>query len=339
MPELPPVKKFVSNTGVRIYRIPCQVFETLSARVYLLLGAGPPTLVDAGSGLWASTKHILAGLQTVRDEFGESITIGDIQRIIISHGHVDHIGGLPELLEHTTAQVAIHALDRGLLVSHHEYIAITENRLGDFFRQAGVEAAQRGELLKAFHFSGKQIGSVPVAITLADGEELDGLRIIHTPGHSPGHVCIGVGNILLSGDHIMAQTVPQQWPEIMAAFTGLGHYLESLDKIGRIPGFELTLAAHEQVIQDVYRRIESIRAAHRRRLERLLAMLADEPQPLSVYEISQRLYPGVTGFRAVLAVTDVGSRVEYLHQRGQLTVVNYDEITEAENVVYRYRVS
>ena len=99
------------------------------------------------------------------------------------------------------------------------------------------------------------------------------------------------------------------------------------------------MAAHEQVIQDVYRRIESIRAAHRRRLERLLAMLADEPQPLSVYEISQRLYPGVTGFRAVLAVTDVGSRVEYLHQRGQLTVVNYDEITEAENVVYRYRVS
>ncbi len=338
MPELPPIKKFVSNTGVRIYRIPCQVFESLSGRVYLLLGAGQPTLVDAGSGLWSSTKHILAGLQAVRDEFGEPISVSDIQRIIITHGHVDHIGGLPELLELLPAQVAIHILDRGYLASHHEYIAITENRLGDFFRQAGVDTVRRAELLKAFHYSGKQIGSVPVAKTLADGEILDGLRMIHTPGHSPGHVCIGVGNILLSGDHIMAQTVPQQWPELMAPFTGLGHYLESLAKIERMQGFELTLPAHEQVIQDVYRRIESIRAAHIRRLDRLLTMLAAEPKPLSIYEISQRLYQGVTGFRAVLAVTDVGARVDYLHQRCQLSVVNYDEMVGTENAVYRYCV-
>ncbi len=70
MPVLPPVKKFVSQTGVRIYRIPCQVLPALSARVYLLLGAGPPTLVDTGSGLEMSTRHILAGVGTVRQEFG-----------------------------------------------------------------------------------------------------------------------------------------------------------------------------------------------------------------------------------------------------------------------------
>lgn len=339
MVELPAVKKFVSNTGVRIYRIPCQVFETLSGRVYLLLGAGPPTLVDAGSGLWSSTKHILAGLDTVRSEFGESITAGDIRRIIITHGHVDHIGGLPELLEAMPAEVAIHALDRGLLASHHEYLAITENRLGDFLRQAGVDAERRAALVKAFHYSGKQIGSVPVTRTLSDGEVLDGLRMIHTPGHSPGHVCIGVGNILLSGDHILAQTVPQQWPEMMAAFTGLGHYLESLAKIEREQGFELVLPGHEQVVKDLYRRIGSIRAAHERRLERLLVMLAAEPKALSIYEISRRLYPDVTGFRAVLAVTDVGARVDYLHQRSQLSVVNYDEMVGTENAVYRYRVA
>ena len=81
MPVLPPVKKFLSNLGVRIYQIPCQVFETLSARVYLLLGAGPPTLVDAGSSLKSSIRQILAGVETVRDEFGERVGLGDIRRI------------------------------------------------------------------------------------------------------------------------------------------------------------------------------------------------------------------------------------------------------------------
>ena len=121
MPVLPPVKKFVSQTGVRIYRIPCQVLPALSARVYLLLGAGPPTLVDTGSGLEMSTRHILAGVETVRREFNEPIHLGDIGRIMISHGHTDHVGGLPDLLPLTAAQVAIHPLDREVITSNREF--------------------------------------------------------------------------------------------------------------------------------------------------------------------------------------------------------------------------
>ena len=81
MPALPPVKKYVSNSGVRIYRIPCQAFETLSARVHLLLEAGPPTLIDSGSGVGHCTRHILAGLDAVRTQFGEPVQLTDIRRI------------------------------------------------------------------------------------------------------------------------------------------------------------------------------------------------------------------------------------------------------------------
>jgi glyoxylase-like metal-dependent hydrolase (beta-lactamase superfamily II) len=335
---LPVVKQFVANTGVRIYRIHCQVFDALSARVYLLLGAGPPTLVDAGSGTGRSTRDILDGIEYVRTHFGESIRPEDVSRIIITHGHVDHIGGLTELLRIMPAEVAVHPLDQRAITSYPEYRAVGNSRLRMFFRQAGV-TPERGEALsKISHFVGTPVEPVHVDQSLSDGQELDGLKIIHTPGHSPGHICIGIGNILLSADHILAKTVPQQWPEITAPYTGLGHYLESLEKIERMPPFEWTLPAHEQVIHDLHARIASIRGAHLRRLERLLTSLRQIARPLSVDEIANELYPDVTGFREVLAITDVGARVEYLYQQGRLSVANLDEVESAEMPIYRYRV-
>lgn len=333
------VKQFHSDTGVRIYRIPCQVFEGLSARVYLLLGAGPPTLLDAGSGQGPSTQHILEGIDAVRSHFGEHVRPADIGRIIVSHGHADHIGGLGQLLERMPAEVAVHPLARSAVASHHEFVVVGNSRLNTFFQQAGIEPARRAELLKISHYAGTSLSGISVGRLLNDGDDLNGLRIIHTPGHSPGHVCIAIGNILLSGDHILARTVPQQWPEITAAHTGIGHFLESLAKIEQMPGFELTLPAHEQPIHDLYARIASIRGAHMRRLDRLLDLLRHATRPLSVAEISQESYPDVTGFRAVLAITDIGARVEYLHQRGQLVVDNLDEVQREQHPVYRYRVT
>jgi glyoxylase-like metal-dependent hydrolase (beta-lactamase superfamily II) len=336
MPSLPPVKRFVSNTGVRIYRIACQVFEHLTARVYLLLGAGPPTLVDIGSSSPQSTAQILEGFETVRREFGEDFRVEKLGRIIITHRHIDHIGGLETIYRLCGAQVGVHPLDRIALVSSRQLNALGRRVLNDFFARAGLDETRRRAMLQNAHFSEKPLGGVPVELELNDGLELDGLKFIHTPGHAPGHLCIGVGNTLLSADHILAQTIPQHWPETLGAYNGIGHYFDSLDKIQRIGGFDLTLAAHEQVIHHLSARIDTIRGAHLRRLDRLLEMLRQAARPMSIAEIADELYPEVTGFRGFLAITDVAARVEYLHQRSRLAVVNLDEIGESDQPVFRY---
>lgn len=337
MPSLPRVSRFVSNTNVRIYRIPCQALPGLSVRVYLLLGAGVPTLVDAGSGHGECTAQILAGFEQIRDEFGDSVRPADVRRIIITHAHLDHFGGLAELRQEMPAHVAIHPLDSGEMTSWEEHAVISKRRLDAFLEEAGVAAEERAALVATARFERERIQAVPVDFWLEDGHEIDGLKVIHTPGHSAGHCCLGVGNILLSADHILARTVPQQWPERMAPYLGLPHYLDSLEKIARTPGFELTLAAHEEVIRDVYHRIDVIRESHQRRCNRLLSFLDEAESPLSIAELSRKMYGVADGFRGVLALTDVGARVEYLHQLGRVALANLDEVEANDRAVWRFR--
>jgi hydroxyacylglutathione hydrolase len=86
-----------------------------------------------------------------------------VKYILITHGHWDHIGALEEVRSRTRAQVGIHELDARAL-----------QRLPDFFLRDGQ--------------------------TLTFGDLT--LKVLHTPGHSPGAVCLLAENILFSGDTI-----------------------------------------------------------------------------------------------------------------------------------------
>jgi glyoxylase-like metal-dependent hydrolase (beta-lactamase superfamily II) len=337
MPKLPPVHRYVSNSGVRIYRIPCNVLPDLTGRVHLLLGAGPPTLVDTGSGEGESPGHLLDGLETVRTRFAEPIRLADVKRILITHAHRDHFGGLPELAARTGAEVAVHPLDRRVIEANDERAAVHGAAFRRFLDAAGVPCQRRQQLLEAFRLTAGRVRSVPVDFTLDDGKVFDGLKILHTPGHSPGHVSIIVGDVILVGDHILARTLTQQWPESVAAYAGLGHYLDSLEKVRQAGDFTMALGGHELPVRDIPRRIDEIRISQERRLERMLDILRGAGRPLSIAEVSEKMYSHQEGFRAMLAITDVGSRVEYLDQRGELAVANLDEVERTDTPVYRYQ--
>jgi glyoxylase-like metal-dependent hydrolase (beta-lactamase superfamily II) len=133
--------------------------------VYAFLIAEPRmTLIDAG--LIGSARRVQRYVQRI------GRTLDDIERIICTHAHPDHIGGVRELAGEREVEVLMHPADLdGLSVSLRDAVA---NR-------------NRGQLIA--YFTRHPGEATPVE----DGQVLPilgGLRVVHTPGHTPGSICL-----------------------------------------------------------------------------------------------------------------------------------------------------
>ncbi len=340
MSDLPPIQRFESSSGARIYRIPMLLFpNNFVGYSHVVLNAGPPTLVDTGSGFGRSNDDLMAGIAALKSDFGESLAVTDIDRIVISHGHIDHFGGLAFIVEQIgDVHIGIHPLDRRVLTAYEERIIVATKDMDIYLERSGVRPDLRGNLIEMYGFAKKHMGSVNVDFDLEEEILIEGLEFFHTPGHCPGQVCIGVGDILLTGDHILSFTSPHQAPESITDYTGLGHYRESLRKISHVDGIRLALGGHEDPIEDVYARIDELQISHERKLQRVLDIIREAPEPTAINDISKTMYPDKHNYDILLALLEAGAHVEYLYQRGQLAIANLDEVEKEHNPTLRYSV-
>lgn len=336
---LPRVERFESNSSVRIYRIPMFVFPGFIGYSHLLFGAGPTTLVDTGSGFYTSTEDLFTGLASVSSDYGEAFTPTDIERIVITHGHVDHCGGLPPVLERIGgAEVGVHPLDRRILTNYDERRIVATKDLGIFLERAGVSAERQEKLMDMYGFSKEHVKSVSVAFTVEEDQELDGMQFTHVPGHCSGQVAIRLGDVLLSADHILSRTSPHVAAESITNWTGLAHYRESLRKVRKLEGIRLVLGGHEDPMDDLYGRVDAIQTRIDEKLHWMLDIIREAGEPLTINEISKRRYRDKHGFDVLLAVQEAGAFVEYLYDRGYLGIANLEEFDHDDNPALLYRV-
>lgn len=156
--------------------------RTRGSRAYLVV-EDEITLIDAGNP--GSGERILAAVR----EIGRSAD--DVRHIVITHAHIDHVGGLPEIQRHVPARTAIHFADAPDVVS--------DERLPNPFVHPVLAR------LCEPYFNWREPGPARIDMTLADGDELPilgGMRVVHAPGHTAGNIALHFPSrgVLVVGD-------------------------------------------------------------------------------------------------------------------------------------------
>lgn len=154
------------------------------------------TLVDTG------IPGQLKDIQEAIEKAGKSLS--DIKQIVLTHQDVDHIGSLTELLQATDGQVTVyaHAEDIPYIEGEKPLVKMSPERIEQMLASLPEEVAAK---MKA-QFANLQSNKVDERLT--DGEELTfhpGIKVIFTPGHTPGHISLYVeqDKLLITGDALV----------------------------------------------------------------------------------------------------------------------------------------
>jgi glyoxylase-like metal-dependent hydrolase (beta-lactamase superfamily II) len=321
-----------TNAGGQIYRITLNEFPGLVGNVYFVIVNDYRVLIDTGSGFGESNQDLKKGMEEISELRGEDCSLQKLTHVFITHGHIDHYGGLPFVTENTNGNICIHELDRRIVTNHRERLSLAAHRLEEFLCEAGVPSDQRINLLEMYKFTKSLFHSVKVSLTYeALGMRLGPFNFVHVPGHCAGHVLILLHDILFSGDHILERTSPHQAPEQITLSTGLDTYLNSLALVHPIVHeVKMTLGGHEEPIFDLDQRINEIQSIHKSRLQQVIDYLSI---PHTIAELSKHLFGNVAGYTILLALEEAGAHVEYLYQRGFLEIVNIQEIEDNPKLI------
>ena len=153
---------------------------------FLIAGEDGLTLVD--SGLPRRKDAILRGVARAGGQ------PADLKHILVTHHHIDHMGSLGELMAATGADSYVHRLDSPIVRGDQPQPGPNpKSLLGRF----------AGPLIARF---GPAATTAAVDVEVADGDELavaGGVRAVHTPGHTPGHLAFLLpqdGGVLFAGD-------------------------------------------------------------------------------------------------------------------------------------------
>jgi len=304
--------------GIRRIAIPTP-FAVGRVNVYLIED-DPLTLIDAGPNSGTSFDALERGIAAL----GHGLE--DIELVILTHQHIDHLGLVSLVAGRSGAEVA--ALD--VAVPIVEGFSAETRADDDFAREIMLRhgipedvVVALGAVSQAFRAWG---AAVQVTRVLHDGDEVAlrdrTLRVHHRPGHSPTDTVFHDRDrrTLLAGDHLLAHissnpliTRPRDGSQ--ARPQALVTYLESL-RITREMDVELVLPGHGNPVTDHRALIDERFDLHRKRARRIEHLIAERPR--SAYDIAQTLWGNIAVTQAYLTLSEVLGHVDILLNDGRV---------------------
>jgi len=298
-----------------------------------LLQGDPLTLVDAGP----DTPEALAALELALAGFG--LRIEDVELLLLTHQHSDHVGLAGTIHVRSGCTVAVHHALAGYVGDVQASLAAEEAWGDGLLRLHGTPPDRRTAFLAITRerrcYGG---GGVAVARTLVDGDVVAAggrsLRVALRPGHSPTDTIFvdDAAGVAVVADHLIAHISsnplvhrPPAGPDDPALrSSALVAYLESLARTAE-EDLSLLHTGHGEVIREHRPLIAERVRLHHRRADQVYDALAAGPQSAS--ELSTTLWPSVPVNQTYLTLCEVLGALDLLEADGRaLSAVRDDSI-------------
>jgi glyoxylase-like metal-dependent hydrolase (beta-lactamase superfamily II) len=307
--------------GVHRVALPLGIHGVSTVSAYLLHGDGRDTLVDCGiaaagaDGAGDDPAGALAeGLSAAGSDLDR------IERLIVTHAHIDHFGLAGEVARRSGGELWMHRrteLDLAKYADPDEGVDRRTLMLADHGLY-GPELTDSSEGLRDWIAVMPSIGRPTRQLEGGERFRAGGRdwEVVHTPGHSPGHICLWNADdgLLCSGDHLLQVVSPPVTFERGFEIDPMGSYLESLDRV-RALGPRLVLPGHGTPFRDGARRAQAIEAGKRKRLRQVRELL--DRGPRTATELTAELFPAAsTGAQRHFAMAEVLAYLAYHEVRG-----------------------
>jgi glyoxylase-like metal-dependent hydrolase (beta-lactamase superfamily II) len=310
----------LAELGVRRIPVPVPFAEAGGpANVYVIEDEGGGlALFDAGIGTRDGRDALLAGFRAI----GRSV--GDVRRIFVSHGHIDHYGYARAAQEESGAPVFAHVRDHDKLTGRDR----TAHRLALYAEYLDRLGAPREVLSHVrLHWQDALRMARPVEHVepLSEGTRLRFARfsaeVLHFPGHTPGLVCLWVADrgVLFSDDHLLERVSPNPLLDLEGqrepTHRALVEYIRSARRAQKLPA-RLVAPGHGEPFAGHAELIDRLLAFYEKRQARILDLLAEGP--LTPAQLAPRVFPHAKPTQLYLILSEVMGNLEVLEERGRV---------------------
>jgi len=298
-------------------------FKVGPVNIYLIKG-NAITLVDTGP----RTKE---AWNLLHEELKRNhLQIKDIDQILLTHHHTDHVGLVDELLQMKEMKIYSHPLGGPYLQKEPSFIRLREQFYADLYRLHGVPQGFLDRLRETFRELDKYNSLIKVDHYLREGDLLpseEDWEILETPGHAPDHISLyhRKSHELIGGDHLIKHISSNAFVEPgygdLKRPRSLLVYREALQKLLKLP-IKKVYSGHGEEIDDAHSLIRERISKQDERANQIHLLLN---QPSTAFELSKQMFPHLYINELPLTMSEIIGHLDLLLEREQVKVNQIDE--------------
>ena len=292
-------------------------FPVGPVNVYVVRGDGL-ILFDTGPKIDEAYDALIAALRRLH------LTPSDLDAIVVTHGHLDHIGLLRRLVQESGAATYGHSFVMAQWTYGEDKAVQRRAYFSELFASYGVAEPEALECIE--HWNGYRVYADDVELNhaIGQGDSMFGFDIHHLPGHSPSDLVFNDSQrgFAITGDHLLPDISPN--PLMRKPLPGkpkvksLVEYRESLRRCRELD-LDLCFPGHGDPFRNHRDVIDRLLQRHDTRTAQVLALLQERSH--SPYEVSRALFPRLETRYLYLGLSAAIGHLEVLEEEGRAAPV------------------